>query len=126
MQSVQQPDGTFRTVPLVTSDGERDFAEISCALEELTGRRAQGRLQSSVGAICGCVVRVVNARIRESSNTYNQAKAQYSLGREGQVLHCSRPTQMYAASRFIIALEKWDFYLLSEIQNIGEKCTPKR
>jgi hypothetical protein len=63
MQSVQQPDGTFRTVPLVTSDGERDFAEISCALEELTGRRAQGRLQSSVGAICGCVVRVVNARI---------------------------------------------------------------
>jgi hypothetical protein len=63
MQMVQQPDGTFHTVPLVTSEGEREFEEISRALEELTGRRAQGRQQDSVGTICGCIVRVVNARI---------------------------------------------------------------
>jgi hypothetical protein len=63
MQSIQQPDGTFRIVPLVTSDDEREFEEISRALEELTGRQAQRRQQSSVGAICGCVVRVVDARI---------------------------------------------------------------
>jgi len=63
MQMVQQPDGTFCTVPLVTSDGEREFEEISRALEELTARRAQGRDVGSVGAICGCVVRVVDARI---------------------------------------------------------------
>jgi hypothetical protein len=63
MQHVQQPDGTFRTVPLVVSDGEREFMEISQALGELTGQRAQGQQQSSVGAICGCVVRVVNARV---------------------------------------------------------------
>jgi hypothetical protein len=63
MQSVPQPDGTFRTVPLVTTDGEREFEEVSRALEKLTERRAQGRQVGSVGAICGCVVRVVNARI---------------------------------------------------------------
>ena len=63
MQMVQQPDGTFRALPLVPSDGEREFEEISRALEELTARRAQGRYVSSVGAICGCVVRVVDARI---------------------------------------------------------------
>src|SRR5215831_3094780 len=63
IQMVQQPDGTFRTVPLVTSEGEREFEEISRALEQLTHRRAQGRQQGSVGAICGCIVRVVDARI---------------------------------------------------------------
>jgi hypothetical protein len=63
MQRVQQPDGTFRTVPLVVSDGAREFMEISQALEDLTGQRARGRQQSSVGAICGCVVRVLNARV---------------------------------------------------------------
>src|SRR5262245_59123446 len=62
MQHVQQPDRTFRTVPLIQSDGAREFEEISRALEVLTGRGAQGCQQGSVGAICGCVVRVVNAR----------------------------------------------------------------
>jgi hypothetical protein len=65
MQHVQQPDGTFRTISLVESNGAREFQEISYALEELTSRRAQGKQQSSVGAICGCVVRVVNAWISD-------------------------------------------------------------
>ncbi len=59
MQSVQQPDGTFRAMPLVTSDGEIEFAEVSNAMERLTHLRQS----KSVGAICGCVTRVVDARI---------------------------------------------------------------
>ena len=58
-QTVQQSDGTFHTVPLVVSDGERDFAEITDALEKL----AFERRSRTVGAICGCVTRVVDARI---------------------------------------------------------------
>jgi hypothetical protein len=60
MQHVQQPDGTFRETPLTESEGEIEFAVISNALEELTRRR---RRESTVGAICGCVIRVVDARI---------------------------------------------------------------
>jgi hypothetical protein len=60
MQSIQQPDGTFCIEPLVTSAGEIEFEEISRALEELTHRKGR---RSSVGAICGCVTRVVDARI---------------------------------------------------------------
>jgi hypothetical protein len=62
IQHVQEPDGTFRETPLIESEGEIEFAEISNALEELTRQR---RRQSSVGAICGCVTRVVDARISE-------------------------------------------------------------
>jgi hypothetical protein len=60
IQHVQQPDGTFREIPLIENEGEIEFAEISNALEELTRQR---RRESSVGAICGCVTRVVDARI---------------------------------------------------------------
>ncbi|WP_428486241.1 hypothetical protein [Rhodopila sp.] len=59
VRHVQQPDGTSRIVPLVQSMGENYFAEISNAMEALTHRR----LSSSVGAIAGCVTRVVDARI---------------------------------------------------------------
>jgi len=59
VQHVQQPDGTFRASPLVLSEGEIEFAEVSNAMEALT----HGRRSGSVGAIAGCVTRVVNARI---------------------------------------------------------------
>jgi len=59
MRHVQQPDGTFSVVPLVQSEGEIQFEEISAAMEALTHRRQS----ESVGAIAGCVTRVVDARI---------------------------------------------------------------
>ena len=59
MQHVQQPDGTFSVLPFVQSEGEIEFGEISAAMEALTHRRQS----KSVGAIAGCVTRVVNARI---------------------------------------------------------------
>jgi hypothetical protein len=59
VQQVQQPDGTFRTVPLVPTEGEVEFAVVSDAMEALTHRRRS----KIVGAIAGCVTRVVDARI---------------------------------------------------------------
>ena len=59
VRHVQQPDGTFCIVPLVRSEGEIAFAEVSDAMEALTHRRQS----ASVGAIAGCVTRVVDARI---------------------------------------------------------------
>jgi hypothetical protein len=59
VQHVQQPDGTFCIVPLVQTEGEIEFDEISDAMEALTHRRQS----KSVGAIAGCVTRVVDARI---------------------------------------------------------------
>ncbi len=59
IQQVQQPDGSFISAPLTVSDGEREFAEISAAMETLTQRRRS----SSVGAIAGGVTRVVDARL---------------------------------------------------------------
>ncbi|MET3844912.1 hypothetical protein [Bradyrhizobium sp. OAE829] len=58
MQQVQQPDGTFKVLPLVVSAGEIEFEEISLALETLVNR-CQGQ---SVGAIAGCIIRVVDAK----------------------------------------------------------------
>jgi hypothetical protein len=58
-QSVQQLDGTFQTMPLVVSADEIEFHEISSAMEALVNQR----LSTTVGAIAGCVVRVVDARI---------------------------------------------------------------
>lgn len=58
MQLIQQPDGFFREAPLVISKGEFEFAEISDAMQLLTYQ-----LKSrTVGAVCGCVTRVVDAR----------------------------------------------------------------
>jgi hypothetical protein len=57
-QSVQQADGTMKITPLVTSEGENYFAEISDAMEDLVHQR-----RGSVGAIAGCIIRVVDARI---------------------------------------------------------------
>jgi hypothetical protein len=55
---VQQPDGTFREEPLVESEGQIEFTELSVALEDLTRLR---RRESTVGAISGCVTRVCDA-----------------------------------------------------------------
>jgi hypothetical protein len=58
-QHVQQPDGTFKVAPLIVSAGEIEFQEISLAMEALVNQR----LSQSVGAIAGCIVRVVDAKI---------------------------------------------------------------
>lgn len=58
-QHVQQPDGSFREVPLTVSKGEIEFAEISDALDALCHERTN----RSVGTISDGVTRVVDARI---------------------------------------------------------------
>lgn len=59
IRQIQLADGTFRAEPLIVTDGEIEFAEISDAMERLTHQRRS----TTVGAISGCVVRVVDARI---------------------------------------------------------------
>jgi hypothetical protein len=59
VQHVQHFDRTFTVIPLTLSAGEIEFAEVSDAMEALTHRRQSG----SVGAIAGCITRVVDARI---------------------------------------------------------------
>lgn len=59
MQDVQQPDGTFKTLPLVVHAGEIEFQEISLAMEALVNQR----LSQTVGGIAGCIVRVVDGGI---------------------------------------------------------------
>jgi hypothetical protein len=59
MRHVQQRDGTFCIVPLVQSEGEIQFEQISAAMEALAHRRQS----ESVGVIAGCVTRVVDAGI---------------------------------------------------------------
>jgi hypothetical protein len=56
---VQQQDGSFKVETLIESPGEVEFDQVSLAIEELTHRRRS----ESVGAIAGCVIRVVDARI---------------------------------------------------------------
>jgi|SRR6516162_178341 hypothetical protein len=126
MQHVQQPDGTFRTVPLVESHGAREFEEISRALEELTGRRAQGRQQGSVGAICGCVVRVVNARISGKLEYLQSGEASISPweGKSGFTLLASNSDVRGIAIYYRTG--KMGFFLLLEIRNTAERSMPKR
>jgi hypothetical protein len=57
-QQVQQSDGSFRTIPLIVSDGEREFAELSDAMERLAGARKS----KTVGAIGDLVTRVADAK----------------------------------------------------------------
>jgi|HubBroStandDraft_1064217.scaffolds.fasta_scaffold59006_2 hypothetical protein len=59
MQQIQQQDGTFHTIPFGPTEGEKEFSVVSDAMEALTHRRTS----KVVGAIAGCVTRVVNARI---------------------------------------------------------------
>jgi hypothetical protein len=56
----QNPDGSVSAVPV--TEGEREFDVISNALETLTRERV-GRKHPTIGAISGCVIRVVDARI---------------------------------------------------------------
>jgi hypothetical protein len=60
VRHLQNPDGTVSAVPV--TDGEKEFDIISNALEVLTRERV-GRKKPTVGAISGCVIRVVDARI---------------------------------------------------------------
>lgn len=54
---VQSPDGTSQQA--IVTDGEKEFCQVSAAMERLTHQRSS----ETVGAICGCVTRVVDARI---------------------------------------------------------------
>lgn len=56
---VQNADGTFSNTPQPVTDGEKEFDRVSDAMEKLTHQRRS----ETVGAICGCVTRVVDARI---------------------------------------------------------------
>jgi hypothetical protein len=57
-QIIVDQSGEALAIPLQVSDGEREFAEVSDAMEALVHRR-----KGSVGAIAGCIIRVVDARI---------------------------------------------------------------
>jgi hypothetical protein len=70
-QQVQQPDGTLRTEPLVTSAGEIEFEEIARALEDLTHQRKS----ETVGAISGSIIRVADARISKQLEYLQSAEA---------------------------------------------------
>jgi len=83
IKSVQRPDGTFAAEILKVTNGEKEFDEISDAMEVLASRRS-----ASVGAIAGCVIRVVNARISrqleylqavEASISHAEGHSGYSL-----------------------------------------------
>ena len=56
----QNTDGSISAIPITESENEFDI--ISNALEALT-RESVGRKHRTVGAISGCVIRVVDARI---------------------------------------------------------------
>jgi hypothetical protein len=56
---IQNPDGSWNNLTHPATDGEIEFDQVSDALEKLTHQRRS----ETVGAICGCVTRVVDARI---------------------------------------------------------------
>ena len=56
---IQNADGTFSDTPQPVTEGEKEFDQVSDAMEKLTHQRRS----ETVGAICGCVIRVVDARI---------------------------------------------------------------
>jgi hypothetical protein len=83
-QHVQQPDGTLLAMPLEVTSGEVEFEEIARAMEKLTDKRES----STVGAICGGITRVVDARLSgkleylqhgESSVTLQEGNSGYSF-----------------------------------------------
>lgn len=56
---IQNNDGDDGNLNLLVTDGEKEFSQVSDAMERLTHKRRS----ETVGAICGCVTRVVDARI---------------------------------------------------------------
>jgi hypothetical protein len=73
LQLVQQEDGTFITQTLVSTAGEDEFAEISDAMIALVHQR-----RPSLGAIGGCVIRVVDARISKNLEYLQEVEASES------------------------------------------------
>jgi hypothetical protein len=69
---VQQDDGSSAQAPV--TDGEREFDEVSDAMERLTHQRRS----LSVGAICGCVIRVADARISKKLEYLQAVEASLS------------------------------------------------
>ena len=72
--SIQNADGTFRIEKIVTTAGERKFMQISSALKNLTHQRNS----QTVGAICGCITRVVDARISRDLEYLQEGEASLS------------------------------------------------
>jgi hypothetical protein len=72
-RTIVQADGTTHTTPLIVSDGEKEFAEISDAMEDLVHQR-----RGSVGAIAGCIIRVVDARISQELEYLQAVEASVS------------------------------------------------
>ena len=56
---IQNLDGSWSNSSSFVTDGEKEFGQVSDAMETLTHQRRS----ETVGAICGCVTRVVDARI---------------------------------------------------------------
>lgn len=59
IRHIQNSDGSWGYSDLEVTDGEKEFDQVSNAMERLTYQRRS----ETVGAICGCVTRVVDARI---------------------------------------------------------------
>lgn len=78
VQTVIDEKGTAKTVPITVSDGAREFAAVSDAMETLVHQR-----RGSVGAIAGCVIRVVDARISKTLE-YMQASEVSKTPWEGE------------------------------------------
>jgi hypothetical protein len=71
---VQNLDGTFSNASQVVTDSEKEFEQISVAMENLTHRR----MSDIVGAVCGCVTRVVDARISAKLEYLQSLEVSYS------------------------------------------------
>jgi hypothetical protein len=76
-RSIQNADGKFETI-VVTAD-EKKFEQISSAMEKLTYLKTS----ETVGAICGCITRVVDARI-STKLEYMQAVEYGTSSEEGR------------------------------------------
>jgi hypothetical protein len=77
--TVQNSDGTFITKPHLPTEGEQEFDQVSIAMEKLTHQRNS----ETVGAICGNITRVVDARISRKVE-YMQSGASWLSPWEGK------------------------------------------
>jgi hypothetical protein len=81
-RSVQNSDGKFHNA--IVTEGEKEFEQVSTAMERLANQRSS----ETVGAICGCITRVVDARISKKLEYMQSVEAGISAeeGRTGYSL----------------------------------------
>jgi hypothetical protein len=77
--TIQNSNGTFITEPYLPTEGEQEFDQVSTALEKLTHQRNS----ETIGAICGNITRVVDARISRKLE-YMQSGASWTSPWEGK------------------------------------------